>query len=211
MGGAKSVLNFYALTSDVTRRRPLSFCVLIFILFIFFLTSLGFDCSTLSRALSPLHSILHINWASDFVLLRSNVNTRSLAIVILIDDLGRGDAEEAEMFEQYLCSITFEASMSISLSRAFWCDYHNWKSSIVKQKLCLIAFEGVSFEVQAILNIFWGIKIWKITSNRKNLKLTTEKIFFWGKRRHHLFNLENFEVYWININKILNNCCQKDS
>lgn len=40
------------------------------------------------RSSPPLQSILHINWASDFVLLRANVNTHSIAIVIFIDDRG---------------------------------------------------------------------------------------------------------------------------
>lgn len=45
-------------------------------------------------------------------------------------------------FEPNLCSITFEASMNIS--RAFWYDYHNWKSLMSQRGYNCIMLEQIS-------------------------------------------------------------------
>lgn len=163
-GRTDSMFNFYACTSDATRRRPLSFCVLIL--------PPPYTRSPRDRSaifgfsagqFTPARSRLPVTHYSAYQLsLWFRVVTRkckyihSLRIIIFISDRGK------TLPEQYLCSITFEASMNIS--RAFWCDYHNWKSLIVKQ-MWAIAFFRVkisalwSFRYSSLLaNEFWVLR-----------------------------------------------------
>lgn len=107
----------------------------------------------------PLQSILHINRASDFVLFRANVNTHSIAIVLFI----RARAEGMTKSENVRTIFMLNNIQSINehFSRAFWCDYHNWKSLIVKQKLCSIAFmfDWISgWSSSSVLNL-WSEKL----------------------------------------------------